>query len=176
MKSVRSLFTIGLTVGLWGAMAAMAAEPAADDTPGQPDGVQADRRERAAEILQQMLPSDVATSMASTTAPDVPFAEELSRLAFENVFVQLWSRPELGLRERSLVTLGILIAQGSESELEYHIAAGLRNGLTPEEIEEVLYHSTAYAGFPRASQASAVATRVIAREREAGTISSESRQ
>lgn len=174
MKPRKSLFAVSVIVGLLGTTSTItiAQEPTAAPALRQPEGVQIDRYERAAEILQQMLPSDIADSMASETPPETPFAAELSRLAFENAFVQLWTRPGLGLRERSLVTMGILIAQGSAGELEYHIAAGLRNGLTPEEIEEVIYHSTAYAGFPRASQASAVATKVIAQEREAGNIES----
>lgn len=167
MKSRKTLFAVSVMVGLLGTTAAIAEDPASAPTLRQPEGVQIDRYERAAEILQQMLPSDIATSMANKSPSDTPFAAELSRLAFENAFVQLWTRPGLGLRERSLVTIGILIAQGSAGELEYHIAAGLRNGLTVKEIEEIIYHSTAYAGFPRASQASAVATEVIARERQA---------
>lgn len=166
----KSLCAAGVAVSLLAAPLLSAQELGANQTLRQPEGVSFDRYERAGEILRQMLPADVADSMESETPPETPFAPELSRLAFENAFVQLWTRPGLGLRERSLVTIGILIAQGSAGELEYHIASGLRNGLTPQEIEEIIYHSTAYAGFPRASQASHVATRVMQREREAGNI------
>lgn len=123
-----------------------------------------DRQKRAADILRQMLPLDVATSMASAR-PTSGFGAEMSRLAFENAYVQLWSRPGLTLKERSLVTISILIALGNEKELAIHLASGLRNGLTVQELEEVIYHSTAYAGFPRASDALAIATKVVAQER-----------
>jgi 4-carboxymuconolactone decarboxylase len=73
------------------------------------------------------------------------------------VFDKLWSRPGLDLRARSLVTLGILIALGQLDELKLHVVAALRNGCTIKELDEALLHSTAYAGFPRASQATAAA-------------------
>ena len=59
----------------------------------------------------------------------------------------------------------MLIALGNEDELAVHMAAGLRNGLTVEEIEEVIYHSSAYAGFPRAANALKVAKRTIGSEK-----------
>jgi 4-carboxymuconolactone decarboxylase len=132
-------------------------------TQGVIDAAAEDRQKRAAEILRQMLPLDVATSMASAR-PTSGFGSEMSRLAFENAYVQLWSRPGLTLKERSLVTISILIALGNEKELAIHLASGLRNGLTGQELEEVIYHSTAYAGFPRASDALAIATKVVAEE------------
>ena len=112
--------------------------------------------QRAHEIVRQMLAPEHIAAMES--AGDIGgFAPEFPRLAFENAFVQLWSRPGLGLRERSLVTLGILIALGNEGELRSHLASAVRNGLTREELEEVIYHASAYAGFPRAASARAVA-------------------
>ena len=114
----------------------------------------------AGEIMRQMLPTEVVAGMESSKKGDF-FAAELSRLSIENVYQQLWTRPGLSLRDRSLVTISILIAQGNENELKYHIAAGLSNGLTPTELEEVIYHSTAYAGFPRAAEARAIAAEVI---------------
>lgn len=54
------------------------------------------------------------------------------------------------------MTLGILIALGAERELKSHFAIAARNGLTREELEEVVYHATAYAGFPMAAQALAI--------------------
>jgi 4-carboxymuconolactone decarboxylase len=112
-----------------------------------------------------MLPPSIEPWIANPTAPD-SLGTTLSRLAFENAFVQLWTRPALSLRDRSLVTISMLVAQGSEKELALHVASGLRNGLTPEEIEEVVYQATAYASFPRASQAAGVVGRVLAQERQ----------
>lgn len=168
MKTGGSILALSAIVCLLNAVPAaarknVAAVPAQPAQQAQEDSI--DRHKRAEEILHQMLPAEVATGIASKE-PTAPFGAEMSRLAFENAYVQLWTRSGLTLKERSLVTISMLIALGNEKELAVHLASGLRNGLTPEELEEVIYHSTAYAGFPRASDALAVATEVIAKERE----------
>ena len=81
---------------------------------------------------------------------DGKLADEAVEIGFVNVWAQLWDREGLSHRDRSLVTLGILIALGAEDELASHVKIGLGNGLTREEIAEVIYHSSGYAGFPRA--------------------------
>jgi len=86
------------------------------------------------------------------------FAAEMRQLAFENVFSKLWIRPGLDLKSRSLVTLGILIALRAHDELMVHVPIAIANGVTIPELEEVLYHATAYAGFPAANSARRVAT------------------
>ena len=85
--------------------------------------------------------------------------EKKNKLAFENVFAKLWVRPELDVRSRSLVTLGILIALRATDELELHFPIALANGCTIQELEEVIYQATAYAGFPAANAARAAATK-----------------
>jgi len=82
-------------------------------------------------------------------------------LTLDFVLDKLWSRPGLDLRARSLVTLGILIALGQLDELKTQVMAAVRNGCTIDEIDEALLHSTAYAGFPRASQATAAAAETL---------------
>lgn len=94
-------------------------------------------------------PMEVTRDRAAETG----FAGEMGNLALDNVFVNLWSRPGLDLRSRSLLTLGILIALGAQDELTIHGVVALNNGLSLEELEEVLYHATGYAGFPRANTA-----------------------
>ena len=117
--------------------------------------------ERAQQVIRQMLSPDKVASMEAAMVGD-GFAAEFPRLAMENVYEPLWTRPGLGLRERSLVTIGILIALRAEAEMRSHFEAALRNGLTPGELEEVVYHATAYAGFPAAGCARAVAAEVVA--------------
>ena len=96
-------------------------------------------------------------------APSTPptttltFGRDISQLAQENVFGDLWARCGLSRRDRSLVTLGILIALRAENELRYHFPIAIRNGLTRSELEEVIYQSAAYAGFPAAASARSVA-------------------
>lgn len=90
------------------------------------------------------------------------FGSELQDLGFANVFGQLWTRPGLDRRSRSLITLGVLAALRATEEMEVHFAAARRNGLSIEELEELIYHVTAYAGFPAAFTARAAARRAFA--------------
>lgn len=85
------------------------------------------------------------------------FAPDLMDIGLQNVFGTLWTRQGLGKRERSLVTLGILIALRATDELHYHFQIARQNGLTDEEIAEVIYHASGYAGFPAANTARNVA-------------------
>jgi 4-carboxymuconolactone decarboxylase len=77
----------------------------------------------------------------------------LGSMAFD-VVGAMWSRPQLSRRDRSLLVISVLAAQAREEELEAHTGNGLRNGLTREEIEEILLHVAAYAGFPAAMASS----------------------
>jgi 4-carboxymuconolactone decarboxylase len=85
------------------------------------------------------------------------FAPELMDIGIENVFGKLWTRDGLSRRERSLVTLGILIALRASDELTAHFRIARNNGLTDEELAEVIYHATGYAGFPAANTAKTAA-------------------
>ena len=85
------------------------------------------------------------------------FQELITRCAWGEV----WSRPGLDRRSRSCVTLGMLVALGRFDELELHLQAALRNGLTREEIEEVLLQTAVYAGFPAANSAFRVLERAL---------------
>jgi 4-carboxymuconolactone decarboxylase len=78
-------------------------------------------------------------------------------------FGDIYSRPGLALRDRQLVTLGMLTALGGcEPQLDVHIHAALRVGLSAEEIVEALLHSAVYCGMPKALNATAVARKVFA--------------
>ncbi|MDG9724356.1 carboxymuconolactone decarboxylase family protein [Streptomyces sp. DH41] len=90
---------------------------------------------------------------------DGRLGEDLVDIGLTSVWGVLWGREGLAPRDRSLVTLGILIALGAETELKTHVRIALTNGLTRDEIAEVIYHSSGYAGFPRA-----VGARTAARE------------
>lgn len=89
------------------------------------------------------------------------FASDLSDLAASNLFGRLWTRPGLNLHDRSLVALGMLIALRSETDLESHFQIALEQGITPAQLEEVIYQTTAYAGFEAASRAAEIGRRVI---------------
>lgn len=84
------------------------------------------------------------------------FQDFIVRYAWGDV----WSRPGLERRERSMITLALLTALRSD-ELALHVRGAVRNGLTRAEIGEVLLHSAVYAGVPAANRAFAVAQRVL---------------
>lgn len=92
---------------------------------------------------------------------DGKFADELLEIGIDNVFGRLGSREGLSRRDRSLVTLGILIALHATDELKFHVQIAGNNGLTENEIAEVIYHSSGYAGFPAANTARKVAREVF---------------
>lgn len=77
----------------------------------------------------------------------------LGSFAFD-IVGEMWDRPQLGRRDRSLLVIAVLAAQARDEELEMHTGNGLRHGLQREEIEEILLHIAAYAGFPAAMAAS----------------------
>ncbi len=99
----------------------------------------------------------VEKSIANTTEFTAPFQDFLTRYAWGEV----WSRPGLARRERSIATLAALVALGAEHELAMHVRAAVRNGLSPAEIAEVLLHTALYAGLPRANRAFAIAQQVL---------------
>jgi 4-carboxymuconolactone decarboxylase len=111
-------------------------------------------------LVADMLSPEVAEAMANA-GNSTEFGAYLGKLALDNVFGQLWTRPGLDRRSRSLLTLGILIALRATEELQFHIPAALRNGLTRTELEEIIYHASAYAGFPAAASARIIAAKIL---------------
>ena len=99
----------------------------------------------------------VDRAIATTTSFTEPFQDFITRYAWGDI----WSRPGLTRAERSIVTLTVLAALQHENELAMHVRAALRNGLTPEQIREVLLQVAVYAGVPAANRAFAVAQRVL---------------
>jgi 4-carboxymuconolactone decarboxylase len=93
-----------------------------------------------------------------------PFTEDFQDLITRYAWGEIWSRPGLDRRTRSCITLTALVAGGREHELEMHVRAALRNGLTPDEIGELLLQCAVYCGVPAANGAFAIAQRVIGEE------------
>jgi 4-carboxymuconolactone decarboxylase len=106
----------------------------------------------------------VAAADVEKGLPEGAFAHELPELSLVNVFGRLWARDGLDRRSRSLVTLGILIALGSTEELRIHFAIALQNGVTREELDEVVYHASGYVGFPAANTARIIGSEVFGDE------------
>jgi len=118
-----------------------------------------DARTDGLNVFKELMPGLIPDNLASLR--DGSFADELADLTFDHVFGSLWTRPGLDRRSRSLVTLGALIALRATEELKFHFPIALRNGLTIEEIEEVVYHMAGYAGFPAAATARNVGREVL---------------
>ena len=102
---------------------------------------------------------DRASANAGSFA--APWQEFITRYAWGGA----WSRPGLDRRTRSVITLTALVSLRAENEIGMHVRAALRNGLTPEEIAEILIHTAIYAGVPAANSAFAVARQVLQEER-----------
>jgi 4-carboxymuconolactone decarboxylase len=90
-----------------------------------------------------------------------PFTHDFQDLITRYAWGEIWARPGLDRRTRSCITLTALVAMGREHELELHVRAALRNGLTPDEIGEVLLQCAVYCGVPAANGAFAIAKRVL---------------
>lgn len=118
-----------------------------------------DDREKGLRQFRELIPPSVFD--ADRGVPEGSFAAELADLALSNVYGRLWAREGLDRRSRSLVTLGILIALRATDQLKINLLVAVRNGLTREELEEVIYHATGYAGFPAATEAGRIAAEVF---------------
>ena len=116
---------------------------------------------RGMEVRRAVLGDDhVDNAVARTT----PFTEDFQHLITRYAWGEIWSRPGLDRRMRSAITLTALVAMGREHELEMHVRAAVRNGLTPDEIGEVLLQCAVYCGVPAANGAFAIAQRVLDEE------------
>jgi 4-carboxymuconolactone decarboxylase len=92
------------------------------------------------------------------------FTAEFQDLITRYAWGEIWTRPGLDRRERSLITITALVALNREDELAMHVQAALRNGLTSSEIKEVLLQCAIYCGVPAANSAFKVAQDVLERE------------
>jgi 4-carboxymuconolactone decarboxylase len=119
-----------------------------------------DERRAAGMTVRRAVLGDahVDRAVAGTTEFTAPFQDFITRYAWGDV----WTRPGLDRRTRSVITLSLLTALGHENELAMHVRAAVRNGLSEEEIGEVLLHTAVYAGVPAANTAFGIAQRVLA--------------
>jgi 4-carboxymuconolactone decarboxylase len=121
--------------------------------------------DRGMEVRREVLgDGHVDAAIERTTDFTANFQDFITRYAWG----EIWTRPGLDRKTRSCITLSALAALGHLDELEMHVRAALRNGLTTDEIKEVLLQSAIYCGVPAANSAYAAAQRVLA-ELDAGT-------
>ena len=114
--------------------------------------------EEAKAVRRQVL-GGAYVDRAKQNADD--FSREWQDFVTEQAWGAVWTRPGLSLRERSLITLSILTALGCERELPLHVRGAITNGLTPDEIREVIMHTSVYAGIPAGNTAMVVAARTM---------------
>jgi 4-carboxymuconolactone decarboxylase len=112
-------------------------------------------------VFRELVPGGIPDDDADVDFGD-GFAPDLMDIGIESIFGRLWTREGLSRRDRSLVTLGILIALRANEELAYHFQIGRTNGLSDDELAEVIYHASGYAGFPAARAAAQAAERAFA--------------
>jgi 3-oxoadipate enol-lactonase/4-carboxymuconolactone decarboxylase len=102
----------------------------------------------------------VDRSHASADALTADFQDLITR----NAWGEVWTRPGLDRRTRSAITITALVANNHTHELALHLRGALRNGLTPDEIKEILLHTAVYCGAPAANAAFRVAQQVLAED------------
>lgn len=111
-----------------------------------------DRKETAQQIAQEYFGREITPDRE-----DDPFFVP----ALEHLFGEIWSRPGLGLRDRSLITISALLVLGREREFAIHLNGALNVGVTSEEIEELVVHLGYYGGFPVAASGREIVKRVL---------------
>ena len=120
-----------------------------------------ERREAGMSVRRGVLgDAHVDRAVAATTEVTADFQDLITRYAWG----EIWSRPGLARRDRSIAVLSSLIALGAWDEVPMHLRAARRNGLSAEEIIEVILQSAIYAGVPAANHAFSIAKDVLAED------------
>jgi len=116
------------------------------------------RHEEGMKVRRAVLgDAHVDRAIENTTDFNRDFQEFLTRYAWGDV----WSRPGLDRKTRSMITVAMLIALRNEDELRMHLRAALTNGVSPDELKEVLLHSALYCGLPAANRAFHIAAEIM---------------
>ncbi len=117
-----------------------------------------DRYEAGMRVRRDVLgDAHVDQAIARTDAFTEPFQDFITRTAWGDI----WDRPGLDHRSRSMITLAVLTALRADGEIAMHVRAAIGNGLTRDEIAEVLLHTTLYAGVPAGNAAFAIAQEAL---------------
>lgn len=121
-----------------------------------------DITDRGARFFGDVMGREQETDLRREIDQHRAFGSETAKFSADFAFGTIWTREGLERKYRSLVVLGILIAQGQTLELKYHVQIALANGLTVKELEEVLYQAIPYAGFPAVNTAKNAMTEALA--------------
>jgi len=124
-----------------------------------------ERHEAGMRVRRSVLgDAHVDSAEAKKDATDEEFQNLITRYAWG----EIWSRPGLPCHTRSLLTIGLMVALNRGEELRLHLRAAANNGVTPEEIREVLLHCAIYCGVPAATAAFHAAKEVFKEREKAG--------
>nr|WP_228282825.1 4-carboxymuconolactone decarboxylase [Brevibacterium atlanticum] len=129
-------------------------------TASGPRGASRDEVREAGMTVRREVLSDAHVDRANAKVDD--FTADFQDLITRYAWGEIWTRPGLERRMRSAITLTAMIAGGHEAELAMHVKAALRNGLTRDEIKEVLLQSAIYCSVPSANTAFSVASQALA--------------
>jgi 4-carboxymuconolactone decarboxylase len=114
--------------------------------------------DRGMEVRREVLgDAHVDGAIAKTSELTADFQDLITRYAWG----EIWSRPGLDRRMRSAITVTALVALNRPEELAMHLRGALRNGLSPDELKEILLQSAVYCGVPAANSAFAIAQQVL---------------
>jgi 4-carboxymuconolactone decarboxylase len=119
-----------------------------------------ERRARGRQVIREMFGEKFAAGYEAGITGE-GFGKEAGRMALEFAFAENWGNPKLDRKSRSLVILGALIALGKGDELKNHIRAGLNNGITIDELEQVILQTIPYVGFVFGAEALQAAGAVL---------------
>lgn len=119
-----------------------------------------DARERGIKVISEMMSPEFAKQMASGAGSD-EFCGDVGTMALEHAFGSVWARSGLERKQRSMVTIGVLVALGQILELKNHIRIGLKNGCSVVELQEILIQTIPYAGYPAFASAVTATVEVL---------------
>lgn len=122
------------------------------------DGTERQRHELGMAVRREVLGEAHVEAAGRRTTP---FTQDFQDLITRYAWGEVWTRPGLDRRTRSAITLTALVARGHWEELALHVRAARRNGLSDDEIAEVLLQTAVYLGVPAANHAFAVAQQVL---------------
>ena len=117
-------------------------------------------REKGVQVFREIM-GDQRAQALRTNAESKEFGSDIAGLALDFAFGSVWARAGLDRKQRSLLTIAMLLASHQTLELKNHIRIGVDNGLTIRELEEVLIHAIPYVGFPPVASATTAVLEVL---------------
>ena len=117
-------------------------------------------RTKGLQVFREIMGAQRAQTLGAA-AESKDFGADVAGLALDFAFGSVWARDGLDRKQRSLLTIGMLIASHQTLELKNHIRIGVANGLTVRELDEVLLHAVPYVGFPAVASATTAVVEVL---------------